>query len=355
MQNELINAKENAEKLELDILYNIRDEVIKYSEIINKVAKSIAVIDVTAGFAEIAIKDNYTKPIFNETNNFIIKKGRHIVIEKLCKSNTYIPNDAELINEKVVIVTGPNMSGKSTYLRQNALFVILGQIGSFVPAEYAEIGIVDKLFSRIGASDDLVSGKSTFMVEMIETAAILNQATSKSFVILDEVGRGTSTFDGFAIAASVVNYLYYVNKCRAFFSTHYHEIKSIRNTLKNVKFITMQITEYNDEIIFNHKAIDGISDKSYGIFVAKLASIPHQVISLANEILRNLEKTSNNFTDQSIKQNFNLKFEAFLNDKQDNKNTNKIIKELKEIDINNITPMQSMQLLENLVKQANAN
>jgi DNA mismatch repair protein MutS len=223
---------------------------------------------------------------------FHIQRGRHPVVEAALASdhaNAFVPNDCELEKKRIWLVTGPNMAGKSTFLRQNALIAVMAQMGAFVPAQSAHIGIVDKLFSRVGAADDLARGRSTFMVEMVETAAILNQATQKSLVILDEIGRGTATFDGLAIAWAAVENLSQMNKSRALFATHYHEMTALAERLDTLACVTMRVKEWNDTIVFLHEVAPGAADRSYGIHVAKLAGLPAPVIARAEEVLRALE------------------------------------------------------------------
>lgn len=297
LEEQILSANEKSQKLEVELFNKIQNILIEQSYKIERVARAISIIDLTACFADLAFKYNYCKPIFDNSEDFEISLGRHPVVERQecvfgSEESNFIPNDTSLIDEKLAIITGPNMAGKSTYLRQNALFIIMGQMGSFIPAKSARIGVVDKLFSRIGASDDLASGKSTFMVEMTETAAILNQATKKSFVILDEVGRGTSTYDGFAIASSVVDHLYKINKSRTFFATHYHEIQFLNIYLSKLKFLTLRISEHDDDVFFHHKIINGIADKSYGIYVAKIAGLPERSIKYAANLLKTLNKNN---------------------------------------------------------------
>jgi DNA mismatch repair protein MutS len=252
----------------------------------------------------------------------------------------FASNNCDLdLNSKICLLTGPNMAGKSTYLRQNALIVILAQIGSYIPATKAVIGIVDRLFSRVGASDDIARGRSTFMVEMIETATILNQATEKSFVILDEVGRGTSTYDGLSIAWAVIENLYKINKCRVLFATHYRELTALQNSLKNIKCKTLKVQEWNGEVVFYHKIIDGIADKSYGIHVAGIAGVPKSVIKRATELLKNFEsKDDKNSAGNFIEE---IPDQMELCYQQDSK----LKQKLDAVDLNNVSPRHALDIL----------
>jgi DNA mismatch repair protein MutS len=267
-----------------------------HGEGLSAIADALSVLDVAASLGELAIAARYVRPKMDNGLSFHIIRGRHPVVEAALQSanaGPFVPNDCDLspnAKGRLWLVTGPNMAGKSTFLRQNALIAILAQTGSFVPAEAAHIGIVDRLFSRVGAGDDLAAGRSTFMVEMVETAAILNQATAKSLVILDEIGRGTATYDGLAIAWAAAEHLHETNKSRALFATHYHEMVALCERLKTMACYTMKVREWNDSIVFLHEVIAGAADRSYGIHVAKLAGLPQAVVSRAEEVLRALEE-----------------------------------------------------------------
>lgn len=289
--NKIYSAESNAKRRELAIFEWLVNFISKEKENIRQLSDNISFIDVCAGFAELAIEKRYVRPELTGERVLKIKEGRHPVVEnKLQNSgNSFVPNDCEFSDDVfMAISTGPNMGGKSTYLRQNAIIIIMAQIGSFVPAEYAEIGVVDRIFSRVGASDDIASGRSTFMVEMIETATILQHATENSFIILDEIGRGTSTYDGVAIAGAVVEDIINRIKARTIFATHYHELNGLKDSYPNVQFLTVKVEEWNNKIVFLHKIIEGFTDKSYGINVAALAGFPQNVINRAKEILNNL-------------------------------------------------------------------
>ena len=246
-------------------------------------------------FATVATEQNYICPELNETGDFIIKNGRHPVLEQILPLGTYVANDIELSSSdksmtQFMILTGPNMAGKSTYMRQNALIAILAQIGSFIPADFGQIGIVDKIFTRVGASDDLTLGKSTFMVEMSETACILNNATQKSLILIDEIGRGTSTYDGVAIAWSVAEYIASKIGARCIFATHYHELNVMTKTFPQIKNYRITISEENGEIEFLRKIVPGGASKSYGIQVAKMAGLPNAVIKRSEELMVKMQK-----------------------------------------------------------------
>jgi len=289
--NKIYSAETNLKQREILIFNELIEKISKLSAFIKDISNNISFLDVITSFARLAIENNYTRPEISEENILKIIKGRHPVVENNLKNKggTFVENDCEFtLNNPVSILTGPNMGGKSTYLRQNAVIIIMAQIGSFVPAEFAKIGIVDRIFSRVGASDDISSGRSTFMVEMIETATILHNATQKSFVILDEIGRGTSTYDGLAIAWAVIEEIATKIKSRTIFATHYHELKSLEKTLPQIKFITVDVKEWNGDIVFLHKIKPGFADKSYGINVAGLAGFPKNVLKRAEELLEKL-------------------------------------------------------------------
>lgn len=293
LERQLASAAEQVMSLELQLYNDLVKEVATRAEEIAKTARTLAAMDVASSLAELASRENYCRPVVDESLTFKITAGRHPVVESMLKRNhsqSFVANDCHLgEGEKLWLITGPNMAGKSTFLRQNALIAILAQMGSFVPAESAHIGVLDRLFSRVGAADDLARGRSTFMVEMIETAAILNQATERSLVILDEVGRGTSTFDGVSIAWAAVEHLHNQNRCRSLFATHYHELTDLEVQLKQVKCYTMKIKEWQGDVVFLHNVIPGTADRSYGLYVAKLAGIPKSVISRAQDVLTSLE------------------------------------------------------------------
>ncbi len=288
LERDLSSAGEKSLALELEIFAQLVEECCALSEKIWLRARAAATIDMSAGLAELAEQQNYTRPKLDNSMRFDIKGGRHPVVEAALKveNEAFVPNDCALnTGQSLWLLTGPNMAGKSTYLRQNALIAILAQTGSFVPAESAHIGIVDRVFSRVGASDDLARGRSTFMVEMVETATILNLATERSLVILDEIGRGTATFDGLSIAWACVEHLHDINKCRGLFATHYHELTALTSKLASLSCHSMQVKEWKGDIIFMHSVVEGAADRSYGIHVGKLAGLPKAVINRAQAVL----------------------------------------------------------------------
>jgi DNA mismatch repair protein MutS len=294
LETKISQAADKAVALELRLFADLVTEVTTRADGISKAAGALALIDVAAGLADLAETESWSRPHVLPDGLFRISRGRHPVVEAALKrggSGPFVANDCDLSDgQRLWLVTGPNMAGKSTFLRQNALIVILAQMGSFVPAERTEIGVIDKLFSRVGAADDLARGRSTFMVEMVETAAILNQATERSLVILDEIGRGTATFDGLSIAWATLEHLHEVNKCRALFATHYHELTSLAARLPEMKPHTMKVMEWQGQVKFLHEIAPGAADRSYGIHVAELAGLPAAVITRAQEVLGTLEQ-----------------------------------------------------------------
>lgn len=352
LQTELISATHEALMLELKIFADLCQKIDIQNEAIGLMAKFVSHVDIFCGLADVADLEKLTKPIVEEGVVLEIKNGRHPLVEKALKihcqaDQQFTPNDLQMSSEeRIWLMTGPNMAGKSTFLRQNALIIILAQMGSFVPADSARIGIVDKIFSRIGAGDNLARGHSTFYVEMLETATILNQATENSFVILDEVGRGTSTHDGLAIAWAVVEYLHHHNRCRCLFATHYHELMVFQKQLPHLRCYTMQIQEWEDQVLFLHKVIPGFADQSYGVHVAKLAGLPNIAIQRAQMILQNLDKEAKPHTHMPL-------FDVVVTppivvespfSASDLKNQ-EILKKLKSIDLEEITPKKALDYL----------
>ncbi|HEY5767179.1 MAG TPA: DNA mismatch repair protein MutS [Candidatus Udaeobacter sp.] len=294
MEAKVLGADDRAQNLEYQLFQKFRDETLHEIEPIQETANAIAVLDVLCALAETARLFRYCRPELNDSLRLVIKDGRHPVLDQNLVDEKFVPNDTELDGENIrlAIVTGPNMAGKSTYIRQVALIVLMAQIGSFVPAESVDVGLVDRIFTRVGASDDLARGQSTFMVEMNETANIINNATERSLVILDEIGRGTSTFDGLSIAWSVAEFLYDKIKARSLFATHYHELTKLAEDRKGVCNLNVAVREWNEQIIFLRKIIAGGADKSYGIQVARLAGLPKEILDRAKEILAHLESSS---------------------------------------------------------------
>lgn len=298
-EDDVMSAKFKSTELEYKMFSDFREYSKEFVSKIREIADCIASADVLNSLAQIAVENNYCKPEIDDSDDFIIKNGRHAVLEKILPLGEYVPNDLELKSNSVdttqfMILTGPNMAGKSTYMRQNALIVILTQIGSWIPADYAKIGLVDKVFTRVGASDDLTLGQSTFMVEMIETSYILNSATDRSFILLDEIGRGTSTYDGVAIAWSVAEYIATKIKARCIFATHYHELNVMTKTYPQIKNYRITIAEQNGEIEFLRKIVQGGASKSYGIQVAKMAGLPSSVIKRSEDLMLKMQKDFSN-------------------------------------------------------------
>ena len=304
------------------------------------------------GLAEAAVENRYVRPKLDQGNEIKVTNGRHPVVERVLNSGEYVPNDVELSNDdtKVMVLTGPNMAGKSTYIRQVAIIALMAQIGSFVPASEAKIGIVDRIFTRVGLQDDLATGQSTFMVEMVETAAILNQATPRSLLILDEIGRGTSTYDGLAIARSVIEHIHNDPRlgCKTLFATHYHELTNLSAHLPGVRNCSVAVTEENHSVVFLHKIVPGGADKSYGVHVAQLAGLPHSVVNRAWEVLADLE-TDNHWSNgreiRKQKKEKALQMALFNNEA-------KLQGLLKELDIPNLTPLEAINKLYELQKGA---
>jgi len=296
-ENEILSAGSKSYEMEYQIFCNFREYSKEFVEPVREKAKALATLDVLLSFAEVAVEHNYVKPEIHSHKDIIIEEGRHPVIEQILPLGTYVPNNLEITAEptkntspQLMILTGPNMAGKSTYMRQNALIIILAQTGSFVPAKSADIGIVDKIFTRVGAVDDLTTGQSTFMVEMNETASILNSATDKSFILLDEIGRGTSTYDGVAIAWSVAEHISQKIRARTIFATHYHELNVMCEKYPEIKNYRMTIKENEEEIVFLRKVVQGGASKSYGIQVAKMAGLPKSVITRSQYLMNKMQK-----------------------------------------------------------------
>jgi DNA mismatch repair protein MutS len=299
LEARITSAADRALALELDLFATLITDVLAMEQALSAVSAALAELDHYAGLGELAVEQNYVRPAIDASLVFTIEEGRHPMVEQTLQRGdgaSFIGNDCRLGSEgdddgtRILVVTGPNMAGKSTFLRQNALIVVLAQAGAFVPAKSAHIGVVDRLFSRVGAADDLARGRSTFMVEMVETASILNQATPRSFVVLDEIGRGTATFDGLSIAWATLEYLHEVNRARVLFATHYHELTALADRLAHAANATVEVKEWRDEIVFLYRVVAGAADRSYGIHVAKLAGLPEAVLARAGEVLNELEK-----------------------------------------------------------------
>ena len=355
LENMILGAEDKLYALEYDLFSNVRDRVGQEVIRIQRTAKAIAGLDVFASLALVAERNHYVRPKVNEGGIIDIKGGRHPVVEQMIDNDMFIANDTYLDNTKkrVSIITGPNMAGKSTYMRQTALIVLMAQIGSFVPADKAVVGIVDRIFTRVGASDDLASGQSTFMVEMTEVANILRNATAKSLLILDEIGRGTSTFDGLAIAWAVIEHISNTKLCGAktLFATHYHELTELEGKLSGVTNYCIAVKEKGDDIVFLRKIVKGGADKSYGIQVAKLAGVPDSVINRAKELVEELSDADITAAVKDLaspKKKPKVEMDMAQMSLFDTVQDNDIIEELKGIDIGNLTPMEALNTLYNL-------
>jgi len=290
MEGKILGAEERSTKLEYELFQRVREAVLGRLMEIQRTAAALAQLDVLGAFAETARLHDYCRPQIDDEGRLVIRDGRHPVLEQNLHEERFVPNDAQLDGEtQIALITGPNMAGKSTYIRQVALLVLLAQTGSFIPAAEARIDLVDRIFTRIGASDDLARGQSTFMVEMCETANILNNATPRSLIILDEIGRGTSTFDGLSLAWSIVEHLHNQVGAKTLFATHYHELTELAARLPRLKNFNVAVREWHEQIVFLRKIVAGGTDKSYGIQVARLAGVPKSVLERAKEILGNLE------------------------------------------------------------------
>jgi len=345
LENKILGAEEKIVALEYNLFIEIRDKIASHLQRIQLSASVIADLDVLCSFATVAEDQNYVIPIIDNSGEINIKDGRHPVIEKMLPSGSFVQNDTYLdkSNDRLSIITGPNMAGKSTYMRQVALITLMAQIGSFVPASYAKIGVVDKIFTRVGASDDLSMGQSTFMVEMMEVASILNEATSNSLIILDEIGRGTSTYDGLSIAWAVAEYIVDKEKCGAktLFATHYHELTELEDKLEGIKNYNIAVKEKGEDIIFLRKILPGGTDESYGIHVAKLAGVPKAVIKKANDVLRSLERKSSLISKKEKEPNGMQMGQLDMY----NYKLAEIAQEVDKINLNELTPIDALNIL----------
>ena len=359
LENLILGAEDKLYALEYELFCEVRDKVGAEVVRIQKTAKAVAALDVFASLALVAQRNNYVRPKINESGVLDIKNGRHPVVEQMIEHDMFIANDTYLDNQKkrVSIITGPNMAGKSTYMRQTALIVLMAQIGSFVPADKANIGIVDRIFTRVGASDDLASGQSTFMVEMTEVANILRNATAKSLLILDEIGRGTSTFDGLAIAWAVIEHISDTKLCGAktLFATHYHELTELEGKISGVNNYCIAVKEKGDDIVFLRKIVKGGADKSYGIQVAKLAGVPDSVIRRAKELVEELSDADitaavKDLTSASKKKQKIVYDQVDMAQMSlfDTVQDNDIVEEIRNLDMSHLTPMEAMNILYNL-------
>lgn len=351
LENKILNAEEKLADIEYAMFSDIRKYASEQADSLRKLAKIISELDLVISFAHVSMDNNYVMPKIVEKGNINIINGRHAVVERKSKS-PFVPNDYYLDNDenRLLIITGPNMSGKSTYLRSCALIAVMAHCGCFVPADMAEIPLLDRIFTRVGASDNLSRGESTFMVEMVETANILQNATSSSLIILDEIGRGTSTFDGISIAWAVAEYILNHIGAKTLFATHYFELTEIGEKGKGAKNYTVSVEEWNNEVIFLRKVVKGTADKSYGIYVGKMAGLPSEVIARAEQVLSDLENhevISLNTDNKSKKQTQRFVQPILVFD-----DSHPVIDELKKLNIDNITPIQAMQILHNLYEKA---
>ncbi|MBU1784677.1 MAG: DNA mismatch repair protein MutS, partial [Candidatus Omnitrophica bacterium] len=352
-ESKVIMAGERMKSVEYDIFLRLREKVGGEIERLKRTAGLVAEVDVITCLSEAAVKNNYVRPCVDQDGILDVKDGRHPVLEKLLKDKEFVPNDIVMGGEagNMFVITGSNMAGKSTYIRQVALITIMAQMGSFVPASSAVIGVVDRVFTRVGASDRLYKGMSTFMVEMLETANILNNATGRSLIILDEIGRGTSTYDGVSIAWAVMEYINeHLTGSKTLFATHFHELTELAGMLPGVKNYNLAIREWKEEVIFLYKVVEGSCDESFGIHVAKLAGMPLAVVRRSREILNNLQK-------DSLLGNMRNRFshDNFLREKQldlfEQKAGDAVIRKIREMDIDNLTPFEALSVIVELKKE----
>lgn len=360
LESRIANAAAQALTMELEAFEQMTLAVVSEAEAIKAGALALAVIDVAAGLAYLAVEQAYCRPVVDGSMTFAIKGGRHPVVEQALRRQSvgpFIANNCDLSaqngdkNGAIWLLTGPNMGGKSTFLRQNALIAIMAQAGSFVPAETAHIGIVDRLFSRVGASDDLARGRSTFMVEMVETAAILNQATERSLVILDEIGRGTATFDGLSIAWAAVEHLHEINACRGLFATHFHELTALSEKLGRLSNATMRVKEWDGEVIFLHEVGPGAADRSYGIQVARLAGLPASVVDRARDVLTRLEDADRKNPASQLIDDLPLFQMAVRREDTRKTSASKVEEAVKALNPDEMTPREALDALYALKKQ----
>lgn len=367
----ILQAEENSIRLEYDLFMGIRERVKEFIPRLQALAKTISELDVLQSFATISEERHYVKPVFSEERKIVLQNGRHPVVEKVLQSQEYVPNDCYMDTEReVLLITGPNMSGKSTYMRQIALTSIMAQIGCYVPAEEAILPIFDKVFTRIGAADDLISGQSTFMVEMLEARNAITNATANSLILFDEIGRGTSTYDGMALAQAIIEYIHGEIGAKTLFSTHYHELTVLDEELPKLKNVHVSAIEQNGHVVFLHKIKEGPADKSYGIHVAKLAQLPEALINRANIILSQLEQGNTLAVPQAASSE--IVFEANIQHKQEEEKEaqlsffeqalpsegkvtsskeNKVLEDLKKLEILDMTPLDALNMLYKLQKK----
>ena len=347
LEHEILTASERVVALEYELFSALRQQIADNAGRIQKTAAAVAECDALCSFASVAVRNNFCRPEVDESGVIEIHQGRHPVVEAMRPDALFVPNDTYMgrTQDRVSIITGPNMAGKSTYMRQVALMVLMAQIGSFVPAKAARLGIVDRVFTRIGASDDLSAGQSTFMVEMTEVSDILRTATADSLLILDEIGRGTSTFDGMSIARAVLEYCADPKRlgAKTLFATHYHELTAMEGTLPGVKNYNIAVRTRGEEIVFLRKIVPGGADRSYGIEVAKLAGLPEAVVSRARKILRQLEEESGHPAAAPAPREDQVSFAAVAE--------GEVIDRLRRAQVDSLTPLEALQLLYELKKK----
>ena len=356
-EEKVITAKSKIEALEYELFKQLTSEIKEHIDSLYKLANRIANLDIVSNFAHIATKNSYVKPEIDDGDILEIKGGRHPIVETLIPSGTYVKNDIVLDDKNnLIILTGPNMSGKSTYMKQVALNIIMAHIGSYVAADYAKVPIVDKIFTRVGASDDLLTGQSTFMLEMTEVASILNSATKKSFIVLDEIGRGTSTYDGISIATAITEYIHNVIGAKTIFATHYHELTELEKELERAINFRVEVKEDGKNVVFLREIVKGGADKSYGIEVARLSGVPKEVLNRSRKILKKLE-TRKNLIENKIKAEqmmlFGSGFEEDFEEEETeilSENENKVLELLKNMDLNSLSPLESLLKLNELKK-----
>ncbi len=343
-----LNARERLAGAEEEVYRRVCAQVAESASVIARSSSAIAQVDVFTGLAQAAIDNGYVRPVVDDGPVIRVRDGRHPVVERVLPAGGYVPNDVELSNEaRVLVITGPNMAGKSTFIRQVALITLLAQVGSFVPAAEAHIGLVDRIFTRVGLQDDLATGQSTFMVEMVETAAILNQATPRSLVILDEIGRGTSTYDGLSIARSVIEHIHNDPRlgCKTLFATHYHELTQLASSLPGIRNFSVAVAEEGSDVVFLHRIVPGGADKSYGVHVARLAGMPPRVVNRAWEVLEDLESQRGDRPKRASRGSPSQQLSLFAPGQE-------LADLLRSLDVSNMTPLEALNKLYELQEQA---